>query len=606
MAWDDLPPDAGVKTSWDAAPPTKEELPQWSDLPGNIIPNAEKVAKGAIDTGLRTAKGIYDLPSDAMETAGGEWKHLLKGENPLEGITESPIAQDIKTVGGGLINTAKAIPGQLMDLGSKEAWVNRPVENALTGAALVGGAAGALGKGAGAGEALAREAPVAELSKAAGAVEPLVEIPKAKPQGLPVMQPGAKTGDPHALFAYNDKFGPGGADRSMYNVFGDPEHPAVKQVGHGSTVTQDMLEKAGIPVTGREPRSVGKWEPIQEPPRTPPPPPKPEPPPAPKDPLQDVKDFLKKTQGQVEAKPGWQEKAAKYVKNEVADLRAKDIGMRDPMIRSLDPKRPLEALKKAEDLMGYANEQGYFKPGLTNVARKDAIQSKIGETGKAIGAVRQLGGQRATPPIAEIRNTLKNELTTEYGQKAGREIKTVLSDFDRKVKADPSFQGLSDVATYLNGEKHTFNKIGQNPGPTTDAANIISRMNNESLRKVLSPEEDKFYTQNLRDFGAHKKLEAMVASAARRGMTGRGAPGGALSALWQQLWDRGGYRMAGNVADRMSSSVLKNPGKIKTLPQFFEELGHHAGEEIGDTIEGMSKGGRVPDDVRGYVGSSGC
>jgi hypothetical protein len=79
---------------------------------------------------------------------------------------------------------------------------------------------------------------------------------------LPVMPPGTKTGDPHALFAYNDKFGPGGSERSIYNVFGDPANPATQKVGWGSSVTPDALEQAGIKVTGREARSVGKWEPV--------------------------------------------------------------------------------------------------------------------------------------------------------------------------------------------------------------------------------------------------------------------------------------------------------------------------------------------------------
>lgn len=341
----------------------------------------------------------------------------------------------------------------------------------------------------------------------------------------------------------------------------------------------------------------------------PPPIPKaaPEPPPAaakgPIDPLQDVKDFLKRTQAKAEAVPGWQEKAAKYVKNEVADFRAKDIGMRDPMIRSLDPKRPLQALQKAEDLMDYAGEKGYFRPGLTDVARKDAIASTIEKTGANIGAVRQIAGKRGTPPIAEIRKAILDELTAEYGEKATREIKTVLSDFDRKVKENPTYQGMADLATYLNQEKKTFNKIGQNEGPTTDAANIVSRMNNDSLRSVLSPAENKFYTENLRDFGAHKKLEQMVASSGRRAMTGRGAPGGAFSAIWQQLWDRGGYRMAGDVANRVSSSVLKNPGRIKSLPEFFEELAHHSGESFDELIGGMWQGGEVPEDVAQWVTS---
>lgn len=319
----------------------------------------------------------------------------------------------------------------------------------------------------------------------------------------------------------------------------------------------------------------------------------------PVDPLQAMKDFTLKKYGQAAEKPGFVEKSGKYLKNEVADFRGKDIGLRDPMIRSLDPKNPLKALEKAEGLMDYAAEEGYFKPALTDISRKEAIKSRISQTGKNIGAVREVGGQRAVPPIAEIRQTLINELTKEYGNKALHEIKTVLDDFDRKVGQDPSFEGLSKVSTYLNGEQKTFNKIGQNSGPTTDGANIISRESNKYLRKVLSPEENGFYTKNLRDFGAHKKLEQMVASAGRRHMTGRGAPGGALSALWQQMWDRGGYRMAGNVADRMGNAMVKNPAKFKTLPDFFEEFAHHASDvldeslDIGGLHQGMAHGGIV-------------
>jgi hypothetical protein len=560
-----------------------------------------------------------DEPAPTPKSLGGFGRNVVedvkgnvKGLGDLaEGLTQHPV-DTVKRIPGALINEGKRIglgellTGHPINAAGKlvDAAYNKPLSTFLDVAPAIGAAGKALGiggaaaEGADAAATAARAAKVAE--EAAPAAEAAETVSEAAPKDLPVVQPGLKTGDPHALFSYNDNFGPNGQPRSIYTVFGDPAHPAFQKHGWGSSLPQEDLGE--IPVTGREPRSVGKFEPLATPPPEAPPAGESSkgPPPA-KDPLQDVKDYIARSQAKIEAKPGWQEKAAKYMKNEVADLRAKDIGMRDPMIRSLDPKRPLQALKKAEDLMSYAGEQGYFKPGLTNVARKDAIASKIGETGRNIGAIREIGGNRAAPPIADIRDAIKSELTTEYGQKAGREIKTVLSDFDRKVKADSSFQGLSDVATYLNGEKHTFNKIGQNPGPTTDAANIISRMNNEALRKVLSPEENAFYTKNLRDFGAHKKLEQMVASAARRGMTGRGAPGGALSTLWQQLWDRGGYRMAGNVADKMSTSVLKNPGKLKTIPDFFEELAHHTGEEIGDTIEGMYQGGRVPDDVRQYV-----
>lgn len=90
------------------------------------------------------------------------------------------------------------------------------------------------------------------------------EIPKSAGSAeLPVMQPGATTGEPHALFAYNDNFGPDGAERSLYNVFGDKEHPVIKQTGHGSSITKADLDKAGIPVVGRQPNSL-KYQPLDE------------------------------------------------------------------------------------------------------------------------------------------------------------------------------------------------------------------------------------------------------------------------------------------------------------------------------------------------------
>lgn len=73
---------------------------------------------------------------------------------------------------------------------------------------------------------------------------------------LPVVAEGAKTGDPHAVYAYDDDFGPNGSKRSIYNVFGDPENPAVKQRGWGSSVPLDDLDKAGIPVVGKRPGST--------------------------------------------------------------------------------------------------------------------------------------------------------------------------------------------------------------------------------------------------------------------------------------------------------------------------------------------------------------
>jgi hypothetical protein len=108
---------------------SNEPAPQWSDLPKNIIPDAENVLKGNLDTAGRVAKGVYDLPSDLAETA----KQELSGGSPLD----TPIAQDVKTVGGAALNAVTGIPKQLANLGSKEQWIQHPAQNAITTGAIV-------------------------------------------------------------------------------------------------------------------------------------------------------------------------------------------------------------------------------------------------------------------------------------------------------------------------------------------------------------------------------------------------------------------------------------------------------------------------------------
>lgn len=143
--WDDLPPDPDIKSSggWDSMPPDKDlEAPQWSNLPGNIIPDAQNTVKGIAGLGARTGKGLIDMPGDLI-TSGAT---TLAGGDPMQ----TPIGQDLKTVGSGIA----AIPKSFADLASKEAWVNHPVQNAVNaGSLLEGGLEGGLTSEAGTGTA---------------------------------------------------------------------------------------------------------------------------------------------------------------------------------------------------------------------------------------------------------------------------------------------------------------------------------------------------------------------------------------------------------------------------------------------------------------------
>lgn len=82
-----------------------------------------------------------------------------------------------------------------------------------------------------------------------------IEIPKE----LPTVKPGSTEGEPHALFAYNQKTGEGLAE-PFFNIFGDKgkiSEISGGKTGWGSSVTLETLQKNNIPIVGREPRAEG-------------------------------------------------------------------------------------------------------------------------------------------------------------------------------------------------------------------------------------------------------------------------------------------------------------------------------------------------------------
>ncbi len=134
--------------------------------------------------------------------------------------------------------------GQSGEPGLESPFGQRLLENA--GIAAGGYGMGTLGASM-AGALAKAGAPALEGLGEAGAIFP----EGTPPDSLPEVPSGSKTGDPHALFAYNESPDFGG--QPMYNVFGDPAHPAIKGAGWGSSVTSDTLKKFGIPIVGKEP-----------------------------------------------------------------------------------------------------------------------------------------------------------------------------------------------------------------------------------------------------------------------------------------------------------------------------------------------------------------
>lgn len=341
-------------------------------------------------------------------------------------------------------------------------------------------------------------------------------------------------------------------------------------------------------------------EPLPQPASRVPPPPGQTPPatPPPKSGISDdIQNYINSKYQAAQAKPGLIPKIGNYLTEESNKLGSKDIGLRDGLIKTMGSD--FKGIEKANQLIDYARDKGYFNAGLSDSERRTMIQQAMDKSGDLIGKMRQVADTRGAPDVDAIKSAVKTALDAKYGygtEKATSEISNVMEDID---KAPKTFQGMANLATKLNKSATPIGKLGQHPGPTTDAADIVAQMGNAGARKTFSPQESELFTQNLRDFGANKKLEQTTAGSARREMGARSNQRGMLGRLWQEALDRGGYRMAGNIANRLGKSIQS--GKVKTLPQFFEDLGHQSNEEIDNTINSMAQGGMVTPSMAQWV-----
>lgn len=617
---------------------TDEPAPTPKSLAGfghNVVEDVKGTAKGLVDLG----GGLMNHPVDTLEAIPKGFVNEGKRIGLGELLTGHPI------------NAAEKFGNAAYDKPLSTLMDVAPVVGAAGKALGIGGAA-AEGADAAANAAKAAEA-ASDLEKAAPAAaelpKPPVETPLQTPpngpvevppaatslKDLPVVQPGIKTGDPHALFAYNDEFGPGKTPRSLYNIFGDPGHPRLTQAGgYGSSVTKDILDKAGIPVVGRDPRSVGKWEPIEAVSSAPPgvagePKAAPEPPPASPKPSmfetgaqkamdqgKEVKDYISRGYEGYAKKPGALADIADYIQEKSQAMAAQQIGITPNQARQLG-RTPQEAHNAMRAIGQYALDKEIVSPttGLSGMLDKNAALMKT--AGKTLGDFRKeadtIAGQTLDPKevVKEVRAALdKKYMRTvtnaegeesgprgAYGGQAGAYQRALQEVEDSAT----THAGIADAATELN---HAANKAAKNlqpETPFTDVANEVSRVNNERIKQLLGPEKALKYEQALREYGVNKKI-ANALKFKSSGEVKRFGPGSIVNNFTQKLMDEAGYRLGAKAANKLSTSILNKPGTASNLPSLFKEFIHQV-EDVGHDVTGMAKGGMVPDDVRQYVSS---
>lgn len=500
---------------------------------------------------VQTDGGTYQVDTDDTvqpeKTLGGFAKNLgndamqtLKqpsAPDPREGQLNSPkqALEDLKGTFSPLVDEAKRLggdellKGNFSEAGNKlgNAFYDKPLTSALDFAPLFGG------------EAMGEASEAAEAPKTPTLAE---EVPKASAPDVSRVAPTSQAPlnlPPEAADILKEKPVPPQASAPSPT----PSVPNPSALG-------DLADK----IKGAIPKAVV-------------------------DPMQEVNKYLQAQYGKRAADPGAIQTMVKYLRQHAQNMTLKDLGASPMQVKSMgaDPARAIAQT---------AMDKGVSGPTVGTIGMKEKMNSIQNAAGQQIGALRKIADTRGTPPsIEDVTNAVKAKLEDKY-------TKGIESDQNSKYQfalnqlknAQPTHQGLADLATDLHGKATKATKLKEDPGALVDVANEVSRINNASVHQMLNPKEQAAYDAALKDYGATNKMQQFFARKESREAGGRMGPGGGIRHVMQDFLDQFGYKAQARIASKMADTIGKNPGIAKDLPSLFKEFIHQV-HDLGDDAD---------------------
>jgi hypothetical protein len=525
--------------------PDHELVPEdktFGGLAQNVISNAGRminpvnIVRGLADA---TKTAAFDMPKEATETMAQLAGSAVTGEP----VGETPMAQ------------------RAADFSNSE-MVQKPLDyaykNPLDTLGLLAAPLGAFRAGA-----------PAVAPSALGKVPPALEIIPSGPRTMPAAAP---------------------LESALPKV--EPEPLPIRQQ---NPIRPEIL--------GEAPKAQGpKIEP-EEPPKqqTPPktPPPEPETPPSSEsdsgvDPIEQAKEYIGNKYRDFAKQPGMTEKIADYIQEKSQMAAVKQLGGGPGKARQLG-STPQEMNTALRAIGQYAIDHDLVGPTISENQMLARHKQLLDAAGQKLGQLRaEAEAKRGPMDDIDVLQQIRAKFDKKYERGSASGGKSAYQQALQDVEdSDATFDGLAKTATKLNHEANKANQIKQPHTPYTEVANEISRINNERIRSALGPEKAAQYDQALNHFGVNKKIGEFLKYKVGGGLKRMG-PGSLTRNLAQDAMDEFGYRAGAKVANKVSSSILKNPDVARSLPSLFKEFINQI-EDIGDDNQGqgMYEGGVV-------------
>lgn len=223
-----------------------------------------------------------------------------------------------------------------------------------------------------------------------------------------------------------------------------------------------------------------------------------------------------------------------------------------------------------------AIDKGIVSPLRGPIGLEEKVAQLHGQAGADIGAMRNAADKAGTAPqMPEILQAVKQNLEGKYASGTEKGMAGLNRAREEIAKGGTgTFLGNAQKATDLNASA-AKNAMYRPQGAATDTADILSRLNNEKMASILSPEQLAKYEAGRKDYGSLEKIKGFLERGERKEMAGRG--GSSLTkTLADKTMDALGNRLAATTGSKIGDVLPKiqpfvDPTK-KTLEAYLMSL----------------------------------
>lgn len=267
-------------------------------------------------------------------------------------------------------------------------------------------------------------------------------------------------------------------------------------------------------------------------------------------------------------------------------IKSGEAGDLDKAIQEVMKMEPIDTLTPGEEL------SGFMQKGIPS----ETSSVRVTTPGKGVPTIPQnnpmypmAGGKTVNTPNPSYVPPSESNIQLSRGPydqfRLAQESPDYIPEYD--IRRPTTFGEVAKVATDINQYAKGQSKMLQPSGALTDAANVISKVNDEALMRVLPKEQGVAYQQNLQKYGDLSKLDRMneLKAAGEVGANQNGV----IKSIYNMVFHRFRHQLSAQAMDTIAN-VLST--KSRLAPQMNPVSAAVAGRKalISQFIDNRSKG----------------